>query len=213
MKRLILFFSVCLAVMTFFCAAPTKAFAQTQTDNVEILIVIDTQYIKDTYGRAGTVDNPKGVNHHSQYMIADYNHVVEGQGTADLVIKAGPRDTVKFTATSTTANSDDAVIVYGIEHWDKSDCYGHGPSIPIMNPPTSNIIYMEKAVMPSPGGDGLPPTQKEASFASLDSQLNGRKGAECYKAKIAIFSLNDDQVSQGPDAYGYYYWDPAVIVE
>ncbi|MBP0017506.1 MAG: hypothetical protein J7647_08105 [Cyanobacteria bacterium SBLK] len=200
MKRLILFCSIFLAVITFFCAAPTKAFAQTQTENIDIFLVIDTEYIKDKYGPGGTIYNPKGIDHNSQYTIASSKYVIGGQGTADLVIKANPRDTLTFNSISTAANSDDAVGIYGIEYRAQSNCFGYGPSIELMTPPVQNILESIDL-----DGSYLP-----HKASSLNSQLNGRKGVECYAMKIVLFSFNGEDWQP----YGYYYWaTPAIVVE
>ena len=85
---------------------------------INVLIVIDTDYILDNYKNPSqNPEQPTGMNHSSQYMICqDPRGIVSGQGTADLNFKANVGAQVSFTGTSVYANSDSAALVYGIKY-------------------------------------------------------------------------------------------------
>ena len=172
-------------------------------EQINVLVVIDTDYILDHYKNPSqNPESPTGLDHHSQYMICqDPRGVVGGQGTADLNFRANVGDFVTFTGTSVYANSDSAVIVYGIRHWDGDHVFGTF---------VANLITRNHAVMPDPKQpNGIPPTQQKISFASYDSKVSSG-GTEKFYVYIAVYKLADDGQTQ--DLYGYFYWDPSVTV-
>ncbi|NER27235.1 MAG: hypothetical protein F6J89_06255 [Symploca sp. SIO1C4] len=42
---------------------------------IYVSVVIDTDYVKDKYSSNNRKDDPQGIDHDSQYMIVDYQHV------------------------------------------------------------------------------------------------------------------------------------------
>jgi len=165
---------------------------------IHVTIVIDTKYIKNKYEGNDDPDNPKGIDHGSQYMLVNSEHVVDGQGTADLNFKAESGDLVLFHGTSMQANSEDAVIVYGIEHW-----YGAN----VFNDFRYSTININEAVMPSVGGNGLPPEWTAINFLSYDARVI-KEGKEHFKVKIAVYERSGDKQV----IYGHYLWDPTITV-
>jgi hypothetical protein len=172
-------------------------------EQINILIVIDTDYVMDhNPNPSKDPANPTGIDHSSQRMICyDPRGVVSGQGTADLNFKANPGDLVSFTGTSIYDNSDSAVIVYGIKYWSGDH---------VFNNFVTNLVTRNRAVMPDPSQpNGIPPTQQKISFASYDSKVSGG-GTENFYVYIAVYKLADDGQTQ--ELYGYFYWDPTVTV-
>lgn len=172
-------------------------------EQIDILVVIDTEYIKKNYGKQGTRENPKGINHSSQYMIGySPRGINSGQGTADLSFKANVGDLVSFRGTSIEQNSDDSVIVYGIKYW-KGD--------QVFNRFISNSVERSGAVQPNNTTDsGLPAVNKSQNFLSLDSKI-AKSGTENFYVYIALYTLSSNGNTQ--ELYGYYYWDPQVTVQ
>lgn len=177
--------------------------ASAQTIN--ILTVIDTEYIKKNYPN-GSKDpkNPTGINHNSQFMLVTGQRpgTVTGQGTADLSFPANAGDFVSFRGTSIYQNSDDAVIIYGIKYW-KGD--------QVFNQFVTNMVTLTGAVQPNPDGDGtgIPPLQVKQNFLSLDSKVRN-SGTENFYVYIALYTL--DASGQKQTLFGYYYWDPQIRV-
>ena len=171
--------------------------------DINVLVVIDTDYVKTHFGK-GSQDpnNPKGIDHNSQYMIAnDSRGIVHGQGTADLILKANVGDAIHFRGTSIYQNSDDAVIVYGIKWWSRDH---------VFNTFVTDQVTRNRAVQPDPDQlDGIPPLQVKQNFLSLDSTIR-QSGTENFYVYFALYTLADDGQTQ--ELYGYYYWDPQIQV-
>jgi nematocidal protein AidA len=169
---------------------------------IDILVVIDTEYITNNYPKNTDPTQAQGINHSSQYMICySPRGINSGQGTADLSFKANVGDNVSFRATSIQQNSDDAVIIYGVTYW-KND--------KVFNSFTTNIITRNRAVQPNPDQlNGIPPVLTIQNFTSYDSKI-ARNGTENFYVYIAVYTTGDDGQTQ--ELYGYYYWDPQVVV-
>ena len=170
---------------------------------INVLVVIDTDYVKDHYPNPSKDPaRPTGIDHNSQFMICtDPRGGIVNQGTADLQFSAQPGDIVSFTGTSVYANSDDAVIVYGIEYW-KGD---H-----VFNPFVPHLVRRNAAVQPDPNtNNGLPPLQVVQNFSSYDSKVK-QSGTENFYVYFALYVLEGGQSQQ---LYGYFYWEPAITVK
>jgi len=173
---------------------------------VDILTVVDTEYIKSHYGpNNNDKTNPRGIDHNSQYMICTgARKIISGQGTADLSFQANVGDYVSFRGTSIYQNSDDAVIVYGIKL---------NSGTPVFNQFVTNSVTRNYAAQPdpnSPSYDGLPAIKVKQNFLSLDSKVK-QSGTEAFLVFIALYTLADDGQTQ--NLYGYYYWDPTITVK
>lgn len=171
-------------------------------EQIDVLVVIDTEYIKNKFPKNSNPDAAQGIDHLSQYMICySPRGIVSGQGTADLSFKANVGDNVSFRGTSIDQNSDDAVILYGIKYW-KGDR--------VFNSFTTNIVSRNRAVQPDPSKpNGIPPIQTKQNFTSYDSKI-GSGGTENFYVYIAVYTMGSDGQTQ--ELYGYYYWDPQVVV-
>ena len=176
---------------------------------INVLVVIDTEYVKTHYPNPSTDPaNPTGIDHKSQFMICtDPRGVISGQGTADLNFTANPGDLVSFVGQSIYANSDDAVILYGIKKNDSIQ-----PSDTVFNPFVVNVVKRTGAVVPntnSPSGNGLPATQMPVNFITLDSKIAGA-GTEAFLVQFGLYTL--DANGENQNLFGYYEWDPTVTV-
>lgn len=171
-------------------------------ESINVLVVIDTEYVKSHYAKNSSSDSPVGIDHNSQFMIAtDPRGIVSGQGTADLNFKANPGDFVSFTGTSIYANSDDAVIVYGIKYWNGDQ---------VFNQFVPNQVTRKNAVVPDTStSNGLPALTTSINFMSLDSKVKAG-GTENFYVYFALYTLAEDGETQ--ELYGYYYWDPTITV-
>ncbi len=171
--------------------------------SIDVLVVIDTEYVKEHYPNPSTdPGNPTGINHSSQFMIAsDPRGIVSGQGTADLNFRANTGDFVSFRGTSIYQNSDDAIIIYGIRYWSGDKVFGRF---------TPNLITRSGAVIPDPGSEnGLPANHIALSFSSLDSRVS-KRGTENFYVDFALYTLSENGEDQ--ELLGYYYWDPTISV-
>ncbi len=170
--------------------------------NVNVMIVIDTDYVK-AHNPNPSKDpvKPTGIDHSRQYMICN-GEVVSGQGTADLNFKAHVGDHVSFRGTSISGNSDDAVIVYGIKHWQKDQ---------VFNNFTTDLVERAQAVAPNvESSNGLPPSTIKGDFISYDSQVR-KAGKEDFYVEFGLYELAENRETQ--ELQGYYYWDPSITVQ
>ncbi|AMR31310.1 DNA-directed RNA polymerase subunit beta [Mucilaginibacter sp. PAMC 26640] len=173
------------------------------SEAIDILIVIDTEYVKKTYPHPSQdPNNPTGIDHTSQFMIcSDPRGGISGQGTADLNFRANPGDTVWFRGTSIYQNSDDAVIVYNIKYWSGDK---------VFNQFTPVLVKRNRAVMPDVNtSNGLPAVQAALNFTSLNTTVS-QSGTENFYVYIALYTLGSDGQTQ--NLFGYYFWDPSCTV-
>lgn len=181
----------------------SKAALDASARQINILIVIDTEYVKSHYPNPSKdPNNPTGIDHNSQFMICTGSRgTVTGQGTADLSFQANAGDYVSFAGTSIYDNSDDAVIIYGIKYWSGDK---------VFNQFTPDLVKRNKAVMPDPTtSNGLPALQAPISFSSYDARVS-QSGTENFYVFFALYTLGSDGQSQ--NLFGYYYWDPQIRV-
>ncbi|MFG6458320.1 inclusion body family protein [Roseateles sp. BYS96W] len=177
--------------------------AASSAQQINVLVVIDTDYVKTHYPNPSKDPaRPTGIDHHSQYMICtDPRGGIDKQGTADLVFSALPGDYVSYTGVSIYNNSDDAVIVYGINYW-KGDN--------VFNQFVPNLVVRNGAAQPDPTTkNGLPAKPMQQSFSSFDSKVM-KAGTEYFYVNFALYTLADGENQQ---LYGYFYWDPSIQVK
>lgn len=181
----------------------TRTTDATSARSMDVLIVIDTEYVKANYPNPSQdPNNPTGIDHNSQYMICTGTRgVLSGQGSADLNFRANPGDFVSFYGTSVYANADDAVIVYNIKYWSGAN---------VFNRFNVDLVQRANAVKPNVGtSNGLPAVTGPDDFISLDSRVSMR-GVENFYVYFALYTLADDGETQ--QLFGYYYWDPTITV-
>jgi len=175
-------------------------------ESIDILVVIDTEYVKAHNAKQPNPDwkKPKNIGQESQYMIAnDKRGIISGQGTGNINFKANVKDLVGFTGVSIYGNSDDAVIIYGIERYDGDD---------VFNPFTLNTVVRNKAVYPdpkSPNRNGLPALKGPLNFNQLNSMV-ARPGTERFYVLFGLYTLDSDGQTQS--LYGYFQWEPTITV-
>jgi len=168
---------------------------------MDVLIVIDTEYLKTNYPNPSqNPNNPTGIDHISQFMIcAGTRGVISGQGTATLSFKANPGDYVSFYATSIYANSNDAVILNNIKQWSGEN---------VLDTFTVNLVERTNAVRPDVNAiNGFPAVTGVDSFISLDSRVI-ENGTATFLVYFTIYTLADDRETQV--LCGYYCWNPTI---
>jgi hypothetical protein len=170
---------------------------------INMLVVIDTEFVKKYLGNSSQkIDNPTAIIHHGLYMICTGSRgIIAGQGSDHLNFRANPGDLVSFTATSSHNNSDDAVIIYGIQHLKKDQ---------IFNRFAENVVTRTNAVMPNAETqNGFPPVQIKLNFSHCDSKVRN-SGTADLEVRFALYALSADGQSQ--DLFGYFSWDPTITI-
>ncbi|RKP52623.1 inclusion body family protein [Trinickia fusca] len=176
---------------------------QSSSQNINILVVIDTEFVKKTYGpNQLPKEQPQGISHSNQYMICTgAREIISGQGSGDLHFRANVGDMVSFAGVSIYENADDAVIVYAIKHFSGDD---------VFNRFQYNHIERTGAAQPNEDtADGLPASHRLQTFATYDSKVK-KSGTEGFGVCFALYTL--DSNGQKQNLYGYYWWDPTITV-
>lgn len=180
---------------------PLKSFTAA-SEEINILVIVDTDSVGNIPNPSQNMDQPTGINHEWAWMIAqDPRGVISGQGTADLNFRANPGDDLRVRGTSIYQQSDSAIIVYDFRYWSGDH---------VFNDFHSDIVTRTGAVMPQPHGNGLPAVQQQINFISLDTIISG-KGTENFYVFFALYKLDDSGENQ--NLYGYFFWDPTCTVK
>lgn len=172
---------------------------------VNITVVIDTDRLIANYKNPSQNSNaPTGIDHNYGYMVATSKSVISGAGTGDLVVKANVGDTIAWTAISESNNFDSSALVYKVSY------NPSGSTKKVFDDNTTFSVYNKTT--------GILPTQNTVFPVALDY---GRKywfleariidiGRENYLIYFAVYKRDDDS---NLSLYGYFYWDPAIVVE
>ena len=172
---------------------------------INMLVVIDTDFVKKYHSKPSQrIDKPTAIIHYGVYMICTGSRgIIAGQGSDHLNLRANPGDLASFSAVGSHNNSDDAAIIYDIQHLKKDQ---------IFNRFAPNIVTRKNAVMPnedSSSQNGMPPVQTKLSFSNCDSKVRN-SGTEDLEVRFALYGLSADGQSQ--DLFGYFSWDPTITI-
>lgn len=181
-----------------------NANSKSSSQEINILVVIDTDYVRANYPNPSKdPNNPTGIDHNSQHMIVSNSNAISGQGSAELNFKARAGDNISFRSTSIYQNSDDAVIIYNIKFWSGKE---------VFNNFLYNAVIRKQAVVPKyESHNGLPPNFTDITFSSFDSKVR-TTGTENFYVQFALYIL-DPQNSDRQILFGYYSWDPTITVK
>ncbi len=162
-----------------------------ETNTINILLVIDTEYIKKNYAAAGEYElSPVPVDPSCVFAIySGMRDEPEGASECEgLLIEFG--STLVFRATSVSNNSDDAVIVYQVNQMDGESSF-------------TDWVTLAHAVRPDPQSvhGGVPPVEAEASFQGQELILS-EPGVQFIDIRFAMYTLAEDEQSQV--LYGYF---------
>jgi hypothetical protein len=174
------------------------------SEQVNVLFVIDTNYIVDKYpSPSKSPKKPTIVDHDGLYtIVASPQGVVDGQGAAGLDFRAHAGGVASFTGTSISASSDAAVILYDIKLRKGEQALK----------PRGRLqkITLHGAVMPDPTKpDGLPPARQSVSYTSYQVEIR-QAGKASLSVYIAVYVLAGDGQTQ--ELYGYFCWHSSVTV-
>ncbi|MFC5476041.1 inclusion body family protein [Paraherbaspirillum soli] len=181
----------------------TDSVLAASSQEINILVVIDTEFVKKYYPNPSQIkEAPTNIIHYGLYLICTGSRgIIAGQGSGSLNFRANPGDMVSFSARGSHDNSDDAVIIYDIQHWKKDN---------IFNRFAANVVTRRNAVMPNEETqDGMPPVHIKRVFSHCDAKVRN-SGTEDLEIKFALYALSDDGQSQ--DLFGYFSWDPSITI-
>lgn len=185
----------------------SKTSQKSVANTVNLIMVVDTDVIKQTYGRNSGQNNACGLNHHEgiNLICPKANYVGQAGGASDpanIIFSANLQDYVSFWATTVSNNSDDAVIMYNL--------LPNSGNPNLFNSFQSNQETMSGAAVPSQP-NSLPATPTSQTFYSFESKVKS-KGTEAFSIYFAIYEI-DPNNPENQILYGCYYWDPSIQVK
>lgn len=172
---------------------------------INVQIIIDTDKIISDMKKKGITpstnkDAPTGLDHSYQFMVVSTLANIKGQGTADLEFKAEVGDVVRFNTVSEYNNMDNAVLLYQIKKFGGTDVFNE----------FSSKVYTKKVIQAAGGVSPLPPTFADVRFWFYESSI-AKAGTEDFDIRFALYTRVRGQ--ENPVLYGYFYWDPRVVVK
>jgi hypothetical protein len=174
--------------------------------SINVLVTIDAEALKKSGLPPGASEStPTMINDPTLlsnvfFMICTGSRgIISGQGTDKLNFKANAGDSVAFEGITVDGNSDDAVIIYGIDE----------KAHQVFNEFRSIQITRTKAVQPASAKSGLPAVVLSRNFLSYQTTV-ARSGVSEFLIKFALYKLADDGQSQV--LVGYYKYDPKITV-
>jgi len=185
----------------------TKEELNASLKTVNITIVIDTDKLISKFpSPSQNKDNPTWIDHSYAYMVATSAAVISGAGSGDLIVKANIGDTIAWTGISESNNFDSSVLIYKVYY----NTGAPKPNTQVFSDDTSFKVYNKST--------GILPTQDTVFPVALNY---GRKswflkaeitdiGTENYVTCFAVYKRDDDS---NLSLYGYFCWDPAIVVK
>ncbi|HEY0612264.1 MAG TPA: inclusion body family protein [Chitinophaga sp.] len=169
---------------------------------INILSVIDTDYILQNYPAGQDPDNPVQVDSQAARMIcANARGAVSGEGSTDLAFKARKGDYVFFRGMSMSANSDAAIIIYNVQEEDHHN---------IFSAFSVDEASVEEAAEPNPEYvNGIPAAYRTADFSAIRSKVK-RHGTATLTVQFGLYVLEQGQTQA---LYGYFQWNAKIKVE
>jgi hypothetical protein len=170
------------------------------TETIDVLIVINAEYIKKNYPRNTDPNNAQKIDRNSHYLIGhNPREIVSGQGTADLSVKAKRGDDFYLRATTIQQNSEDsAVVLYKID------------GNTIFTPLEFALGFTNAIQSNRDTYRPIPPLFKAQYFPNYNARIKN-EGTENVFVYFALYISNHNFTSH--ELYGYYYWDPKFAIE
>ncbi|NTY36446.1 inclusion body family protein [Burkholderia diffusa] len=171
----------------------------TTAQQIDILAVIDTEYIKRRYPNPSKQpQSPIAVDHRAVSLLyTGARGGSIGNGSAEPLLTLYPGDTVSLRAISIYENSDDAVLIYQVAH-----LFGEQ----VFNRFSPDFLEVKAVQLNPETSDGLPPRTKLQTFSSVASKVR-ESGIETLGACFGLYTL--ERSTQ--ELFGYYWWDWFVM--
>ncbi|KWB45884.1 hypothetical protein WL35_12800 [Burkholderia ubonensis] len=166
---------------------------------IDILAVIDTEYIKSRYPNPSKQpESPIAVDHRAvRLLYTGARGGAIGNGPAEPLLTLYPGDTVSLRAVSIYENSVDAVLIYQVAH-----LFGQQ----VFNQFSPDFLEVKAVQLNPETSDGLPPLTTSQTFASMSAKARA-SGIETLGACFGLYTL--ERSTQ--ELFGYYWWDWFVM--
>ncbi|MCA8302247.1 inclusion body family protein [Burkholderia seminalis] len=166
---------------------------------IDILAVVDTEYIKTRYPNPSKQPGaPTAIDHRAvRLLYTGARGGAIGNGAAESRLTLLPGDTVSLRAVSLYGNADEAVLVYQVSH-----LFGQQ----VFNQFTQDFLEVTAVQLNPETSDGLPPLKKSHTFVSIGAKAR-TSGIETLGACFGLYTL--ERSTQ--ELVGYYWWDWFVM--
>ncbi|WCT13042.1 inclusion body family protein [Mucilaginibacter jinjuensis] len=172
----------------------------TSQEIINIQVVIDTDAITNDYPNPSKDPaHPTGLPHNYMYMVATRANVIVGSGTGDLSIKADVGDIIRWYGTSEYGNFDSSVVLYKMERFAGDTVFNN----------LTFSVYKRQGVLPT-DGSVFPINFSEQTYWFNQANVVN-KGTENYNIQFALYTRQ--RGTANPVLFGYYYWDPTIVVK
>jgi len=166
-----------------------------------VQITIDTELLISKYFTPSIVPaRPTWIGYDPEYMVVSNQTLIDGQGNGELKLSASIGDVVCIYGTSKYHNMDSSILIYNIAKLGGEDVFG--PFVPRK--------YVEEPAPTPDSTQKLPSTFKQLGFWFYETSIQ-KAGTEKWKVSFALYIRVKGQVD--PVLYGYFYWDPTVVVK
>ncbi|WP_017326581.1 inclusion body family protein [Synechococcus sp. PCC 7336] len=167
---------------------------------INILITIDTDAVKKHYQNPSQDSTePTGIAHNYGFMVATGTVINSGQGTGDLNITALVGDNLRAFATSGSNNFEDGVLLYGMPKFSGDQVLSE---FQYQN-------FTKSTVIPNSTTTPLPAKTADYVFWFYEADVI-KAGQEGYRVQFGLYTRS--QTTGEPELYGYFEWDPTIIV-
>ncbi|MCA8271034.1 inclusion body family protein [Burkholderia sp. AU30280] len=162
---------------------------------IDILAVIDTEYIKRKYPNPSKQpQSPIAVDHHAVNLLyTGARGGAIGIGPSDPLLTLYPGDNVSLRAVSVYENADDAVLIYQVAH-----LFGDQ----IFNQFQQDTLEINAVQLNPETADGLPPVTRPQTCSSIGAKVRA-SGIETLGTCFGLYTL--ERSTQ--ELFGYYWWD------
>ncbi|CAB3749402.1 hypothetical protein GQ57_00185 [Burkholderia sp. MSh2] len=176
-------------------ADPGSINLNASAQQIDILAVIDTEYIKRRYPNPSKhPESPIAVDHRAvRLLYTGARGGPIGNDPAKPPLTLHPGDTVSLRAVSIYENSNDAVLVYQVAH-----LFGQQ----VFNQFSPEFLEVHAVQLNPETADGLPPLTKSQTFSSVTARAR-TSGIETLGACFGLYTL--ERSTQ--ELFGYYWWD------
>lgn len=160
---------------------------------IYVYVTINAEEVMRKYPKNNNKENPQFIEHTFGYMVAGNARGAEYQGTGNLVFKARTDDRVRFVGSTTSSNYDEVAIITHISHL------------------SGNTVINKLA--PTDAKTRIVPNIKEGTDKQVFYFYEGEianTGTENYNVHFTLYTRDDDS---NPVLYGYFAWDPQIIVK
>ncbi|MFM0741712.1 AidA/PixA family protein [Paraburkholderia xenovorans] len=167
---------------------------------INVLAVIDTEYIKHNYSSGDNPLSPTPVESENIFLIGVNPDFEAGE----LNIRARIGDIIYLTGTSADHNSTDAALIYNV--------HPRGPKR-VFASFKQRFMTRQHAVQPDPDSasrDGLPALETIARFSDFESRVRAH-GAELIHIDFALYVPSES--GQRQELFGYYRCELNATVE